>query len=788
MRRFLRLAARAMGPCRQISQQHRPPPGIRALLAQFFLLAACATGAIGQSTGRLGGRVLAADDGSAAPHAEVKLVGTSFRSVTKADGAFLFEHAPVGVYDVVATAAGFDVGVAVDVRVTADAARFVTVRLQRRIYPVEGVTVVGQQASRPEGTVVVIQRSDIERLRPESVADALGAAPGVTVRETGGGEAQVSIRGSSSKHVLVLVDGQRLNSAGTGVADLRGIPVDAIERIEIHKGGASAEFGPDALAGAINIVTHSRSPVDATDIVGKSGGGSLNRRQNSLSVSGAAKAARLSARFHAGRETWDGDFDYSYSVAPADVVYEGKRWNNRSRNVTYFGRALWKPDGKTDVSFSAQHFSSTNGLPGRASDVTLSASRDDFRSLATINAERRLSQSSLASLALGFSRMEQTFVDNEASSPGDRFDATYINDNINLKVMYQTALWEGNDTKTGAEWRREKLEHVDRLRPQSATGESRRFDGAAFVSGRQALALPRWAVFEEVAVDASLRYDRAKTKPDPSAVRMPWDPPRTIHRAEAWSPRVGATLTYEGAAVLVARGSWGKSLRLPSINALFWKGDARAKGNPDLRPERSEQIEGGVELRKSGETWELSGGVSFFRSEVDDLVVWRKGSAGDWKPQNLGLAETVGREDFVEIELMRRKITVIYQNTAAESRNKTPGHNSYDRFLTYAPDRVTRLSARIETRGVYLSGVWRREGRRYALEGNEKWYEPYSLVDLGAGCAVKLSRMWRLRLDARVDNAGDESYALISGLPMPGRVYGVSVSVEYGLKAGRGAR
>lgn len=77
-----------------------------------------------------------------------------------------------------------------------------------------------------------------------------------------------SLRGLSPNHVLVLVNGKRrhetanLNISGglekgsTGV-DLDTIPVSAIERIEVLRDGASAQYGSDAIAGVINIILKS---------------------------------------------------------------------------------------------------------------------------------------------------------------------------------------------------------------------------------------------------------------------------------------------------------------------------------------------------------------------------------------------------------------------------------------------------------------------------------------------------------------------------------------------------
>ena len=67
------------------------------------------------------------------------------------------------------------------------------------------------------------------------MADALQQVAGVAVTDNGpvGSVQSVSIRGSTSAQVLVLVDGVRLNDSRQGAADLSQIPVENIERIEV---------------------------------------------------------------------------------------------------------------------------------------------------------------------------------------------------------------------------------------------------------------------------------------------------------------------------------------------------------------------------------------------------------------------------------------------------------------------------------------------------------------------------------------------------------------------------
>ena len=89
------------------------------------------------------------------------------------------------------------------------------------------------------------------------MAGVLNGAPGVVVNDYGaaGAAQSVSLRGSTSNQVLVLLDGIRMNSSRDGSVDLSTIPMELIDHIEIVRGEQSALWGSSAIGGVINIIT-----------------------------------------------------------------------------------------------------------------------------------------------------------------------------------------------------------------------------------------------------------------------------------------------------------------------------------------------------------------------------------------------------------------------------------------------------------------------------------------------------------------------------------------------------
>ena len=107
--------------------------------------------------------------------------------------------------------------------------------------------------------VEVVDSKKLEQTQAKTLHDALKGALGVNVFNDFQGRSNVSIRGSESRHVLIMVDGKRLggeaayNSANAW--DVDRIRMEDVERVEIIRGPAGALYGSDAMGGVINVVT-----------------------------------------------------------------------------------------------------------------------------------------------------------------------------------------------------------------------------------------------------------------------------------------------------------------------------------------------------------------------------------------------------------------------------------------------------------------------------------------------------------------------------------------------------
>jgi iron complex outermembrane recepter protein len=126
----------------------------------------------------------------------------------------------------------------------------------------EPVQVTGSRILRPVDSesaspVFVIDREAIEKTGAATIGEFIqetpavsGAATNPQVNNGGGtGAATVSLRGLGSARTLLLVNGRRFNAG-----DVNAIPINAVERVEVLKDGASAIYGSDAIGGVVNFI------------------------------------------------------------------------------------------------------------------------------------------------------------------------------------------------------------------------------------------------------------------------------------------------------------------------------------------------------------------------------------------------------------------------------------------------------------------------------------------------------------------------------------------------------
>jgi len=121
--------------------------------------------------------------------------------------------------------------------------------------------------------VTVIGLDEIERVQGPDLTRVLQRMPGVTMSRNGGagGFTGVRVRGAPSEHLLVLIDGVKVNDAGSpaGGFDFANLLAGDVERIELLRGPNSVVWGSDAMGGVMNLTTRAPDGIFASAEYGR---------------------------------------------------------------------------------------------------------------------------------------------------------------------------------------------------------------------------------------------------------------------------------------------------------------------------------------------------------------------------------------------------------------------------------------------------------------------------------------------------------------------------------------
>jgi len=103
--------------------------------------------------------------------------------------------------------------------------------------------------------IKTISKVEIEQKGAGSVAESIQQELSISTNNGHSNESAIMLNGLSGAYVKVLIDGVPVEGKLKGAIDLSQINTSNIEKIEILEGPATVEYGTDAIAGAINIIT-----------------------------------------------------------------------------------------------------------------------------------------------------------------------------------------------------------------------------------------------------------------------------------------------------------------------------------------------------------------------------------------------------------------------------------------------------------------------------------------------------------------------------------------------------
>ncbi len=233
----------------------------------------------------LKGRVMT--DAGEVPFANVSVKGTTIGTVADEAGNFSIGTLPGDRVALRIQAVGYKtIEMEIDVKEAIE--KGIAVQMQEDRIGLSEVVVTANryEVARQNAPVIVniLNAGLLEASNAVCMAEGLNFQPGVRVENNcqNCGFQQVRINGLEGPYSQILIDSRPVFSALSGVYGIEQIPLAMIERVEVVRGGGSALYGSNAIAGTVNIITREpvRNSFQAGFNLGLIGGSAADRNLN----------------------------------------------------------------------------------------------------------------------------------------------------------------------------------------------------------------------------------------------------------------------------------------------------------------------------------------------------------------------------------------------------------------------------------------------------------------------------------------------------------------------------
>ncbi len=550
--------------------------------------------------------------------------------------------------------------------------------------------------------------------------------------------------------VLLLLNGRR---AGTGNA--AKIMTKNIERVEIIRGPASVQYGSAAIGGVINVITRQGEEKPTAFVDGLLG--SYGYREGSAGFSGTYDQVDFSGTFT--RDSGD-DYDTAQGARYYNTGYDDQE--NGSLNLGY----EFLPENR--VGFIYTYFNADRvGNPGYLSQND----RDDYNNSGNKSADVMYDGTTakgLFSWKLRYfdGKDEDEYVDPVGSNP-DLYD-NGVPDKVTVDYKGAQAQLSYNRKyfllTAGFDWL--KYETKD----SEYSPHNTEYDNPA------GFLLFKSRLFDQkLIITGGVRYDEY-------TVDMKGDGRK--ERDDHATPRIG--LAYLLIDWLKLRANYGEAFRMPTAQQLacdmnMWS--VHYVGNPNLKPEKSETYEGGLDLSHGS----FNAGLTYFHTDFKDKIEEYTTSGGDTSYRNLGKAEIEGFEGSVSYDI-GSLFSWNYQVKPYASFTYLTKYR--DRGANKDLEYTSNLNASYGITVSDLDGFSANLNLAYTGKQNITDYEggTYAIIKKGSFTVANLTVSKRilalekygsLTLNGEIQNLFDADYEYAQGYPMPGRMFFLGLRYDF---------
>jgi outer membrane receptor for ferrienterochelin and colicins len=489
--------------------------------------------------------------------------------------------------------------------------------------------VTGQYApASPEKAVHrvrVLDATTIQRMAANNLADVLRNELNIRLSQDNMLGTSLSMQGLGGQNVKILVDGVPVIGRQDGNIDLAQLDLTGIERVEVVEGPLSVNFGTNALAGTINLITRKRGGAPAT--LRASAYAEHIGRLNTT-IAGSRQWGRNDVVFTAGRNFfagWDPRHTGLVDLSPA--LADTNRFQQWKPREQYFGRFSYRhTTDRWDLGYKAEGMHDVilnRGMPRAPHHVTAFDERyTTLRLDHALSAEHRLNKGRKITGLVAHNRylrysnrwfrdlttLSEQLVDGSSEQDTSGFTLTNVRANLiqardSARINYEVGIDLNLETGTGP----------------------RIGDGREDIGDYALLASAEVRAHRTLTLRPGIRY----------AYNTRYGAPVVPSFNLRWQLSRGFTL----------RASYANGFRAPSLKELylfFVDVNHDIQGNPDLAAERSHHWSSSLSYRHAKDKGVYTSELSLFHNRMSDLIALVQVNGARFTYANIETFQTTG--------------------------------------------------------------------------------------------------------------------------------------------------
>jgi len=579
-----------------------------------------------------------------------------------------------------------------------------------------------QPLYRVGSSVTVLNRGAIESSQAVAVSDLLIQTPGVSFSRNGGvgGTTSLRIRGAETDQTTVLIDGVKINdpSSPGGGYNFADLLTGDIARIEILRGAQSTLWGSQAIGGVVNMIT--AEPTRAFEASADAEGGSRATGYGRLGAGGATE--RFSWRL-AG----------AYYLTDGISTFDGGAEKDGYQNSGLNGRVHVDVTEATSVDLRGFYLHSHVQLDGFPPPFFAFADTADFNKTTELVGYAGLNFDLLGGRFKNRVAFGYTDIDRDSFNPDQPVTtSTFQSVGRNKRWEYQGtfAVACGWEAVFGAERETSTLRTASPSEFDPTPAEDTA--GATITSGYAQL---QAEVIADLTLTGGMRYDDHDTFGSRALGQA----------AAAWSLNDGNT---------ILRASFAQGFKAPTLYQLY-----SDFGNPDVKPEKADSWDAGIEQHALDNTLIFSA-TGFYRktkSQIDFVScpnpnpICNSGTFGFY--DNIASARAQGLE--LAGSAMLQSLILEANYTLTDTKNTSAGNVNNGKDLARRPKHTANASLTYSwPMEVSTTVAVRYVGDAFDNAANSFVLEDYTLVELRAAWQV----MDAVEVYGRIENLFDKDY------------------------------